>query len=137
MASDLSQIGWPESRLGEALEELVKRSRLVRRSRVAGRSLCGPRRGEGLNRWFSNAGAALGVEVEPLSLGYPVNTTGENVFFNPGWDELEGYYAVRRADDPTSNTINMVIELEPEPALLYFLLSSHSPVFHQFFRPVV
>ena len=50
---------------------------------------------------------------EPKSLGYPVNTTGRDVFFNPGWNELDGYYAVRREDDPTSNTINMVIELEP------------------------
>lgn len=55
-----------------------------------------------------------GTWQEPISLGYPVNTTGKDVFFNPGWDELDGYYAVRREDDPTSNTINMVIELEPE-----------------------
>jgi outer membrane protein OmpA-like peptidoglycan-associated protein len=51
----------------------------------------------------------------PVNLGCPVNTTGEDVFFNPGWGELEGYYAVRKPDDPTSNTINMVIKLEPEP----------------------
>ena len=51
---------------------------------------------------------------EPVSLGYPVNTTGEDLFFNPGWDELDAYYAVRKADDPTSNAINMVLELEPE-----------------------
>ena len=51
---------------------------------------------------------------EPENLGYPVNTTGDDLFFNPGWDELEGYYAVRREDDPTSNTINMVMELEYE-----------------------
>ena len=50
---------------------------------------------------------------EPINMGFPVNTTGDNLFFNPGWDELEGYYAVRREDDPASNTINMVIELEP------------------------
>jgi len=56
-----------------------------------------------------------GTWGEPKNLGYPVNTTGDNTFFNPGWDELDGYYAVRRDDDPTSNTINMVIELEPEP----------------------
>jgi len=66
----------------------------------------------GMDVFYSELGAA-GQWQEPLSLGYPVNTTGENIFFNPGWDELEGYYAVRRADDPTSNTINMVIELEP------------------------
>ena len=53
---------------------------------------------------------------EPVNLGYPVNTTGEDLFFNPGWDEIEGYYAVRRESDPTSNTIKMVIELEPEEA---------------------
>jgi len=49
-----------------------------------------------------------------MNMGYPVNTTGEDLFFNPGWDELDGFYAVRREDDPTSNTINMVIEMEPE-----------------------
>jgi len=54
---------------------------------------------------------------EPENLGYPVNTTGDDLFFNPGWDELEGYYAVRREDDPTSNTINMVMELEYEEEL--------------------
>ena len=54
---------------------------------------------------------------EPENLGYPVNTPGDDLFFNPGWSELEGYYAVRRADDPTSNTINMVLELEYEEEL--------------------
>jgi outer membrane protein OmpA-like peptidoglycan-associated protein len=52
---------------------------------------------------------------EPVNIGYPVNTTGEDLFFNPGWDELDGFYAVRRESDPTTNAINMVIELEPEP----------------------
>jgi len=51
---------------------------------------------------------------EPENLGYPVNTTGDDLFFNPGWDELESYYAVRRADDPTSNTINMALKIEYE-----------------------
>ncbi|MFO7935977.1 MAG: OmpA family protein, partial [Bacteroidales bacterium] len=51
---------------------------------------------------------------EPENVGYPVNSTGEDVFFNPGWGESDGYYAVRRPSDPTTNTINMVIELEPE-----------------------
>ncbi len=54
---------------------------------------------------------------EPENLGYPVNTTGDDLFFNPGWNELEGYYAVRRQDDPTSSTINMVMELEYEEEL--------------------
>ncbi len=53
---------------------------------------------------------------EPVNIGHPVNSTGDDIFFNPGWDEQEGYYAVRRENDPTSNTINMVIELEPEEA---------------------
>ncbi|MEN8227773.1 MAG: OmpA family protein [Bacteroidota bacterium] len=59
-----------------------------------------------------------GTWSEPVNLGYPVNTTGEDLFFNPGWNELDGYYAVRREDDPTSNTLNMVIELEPEEELV-------------------
>ncbi|MCP4310488.1 MAG: OmpA family protein [Bacteroidetes bacterium] len=66
----------------------------------------------GLDVFYSELGAD-GQWMEPINLGYPVNTTGENVFFNPGWNELDGYYAVRRPDDPTSNTLNMVIELEP------------------------
>lgn len=48
---------------------------------------------------------------KPENLGYPVNTPGDDVFYNPGWDEMEGYYAVRREDDPTSNTINTVTEI--------------------------
>jgi outer membrane protein OmpA-like peptidoglycan-associated protein/tetratricopeptide (TPR) repeat protein len=51
---------------------------------------------------------------EPENLGYPVNTTGDDLFFNPGWDEFESYYAVRREDDPTSSTINLALKLEYE-----------------------
>ena len=58
-----------------------------------------------------------GTWSEPENLGYPVNTTGDDLFYNPGWDKMEGYYAVRREDDPTSNTINMVLELEYEEQL--------------------
>lgn len=58
-----------------------------------------------------------GTWGEPENLGYPVNTTGDDLFFNPGWSEQEGYYAVQREDDPTSNTINMVMELEYEEEL--------------------
>jgi len=54
-----------------------------------------------------------GTWEEPLNIGYPVNTSGEDLFFNPGWGELDGLYAVRRESDPTTNTINMAIELEP------------------------
>jgi len=54
-----------------------------------------------------------GTWGEPVGLGAPVNTTGEDIFFNPGWDELNGVYAVRKDDDPASNAINMVIELDP------------------------
>lgn len=57
---------------------------------------------------------ADGTWGEPVSLGAPVNTTGEDLFFNPGWSELDGVYAVRKEDDPSSNAINMVIELDPE-----------------------
>jgi len=51
---------------------------------------------------------------DPVNIGYPVNTTGDDLFYNPGWNEMESYYAVRREDDPTSNTINMVMEIEYE-----------------------
>ncbi len=66
----------------------------------------------GIDVFYSELGPD-GTWGEPVNLGYPVNTTGDNIFFNPGWDELDGYYAVRREDDPTSNTINIAIELEP------------------------
>ena len=69
----------------------------------------------GTDVFYSELGAD-GKWQEPINLGYPVNTTGDDIFFNPGWNELDGYYAVRRADDPTSNTINMVIELDPPQA---------------------
>ena len=65
-----------------------------------------------------------GTWSEPENLGYPVNTTGDDLFFNPGWDELESYYAVRREDDPTSNTINMALKIEYEEAEL---LTVHIP----------
>jgi outer membrane protein OmpA-like peptidoglycan-associated protein len=51
---------------------------------------------------------------EPENLGYPVNTTGDDIFFNPGWTEMESYYAIRRDDDPSSSTINMALKLEYE-----------------------
>ncbi|MEN8157221.1 MAG: OmpA family protein [Bacteroidota bacterium] len=49
----------------------------------------------------------------PKNLGYPVNTSADNTFFNPGWNELDGVYAVQREGDPGSNTINMVLDLDP------------------------
>jgi len=55
-----------------------------------------------------------GTWSKPENLGYPINTTGDDLFFNPGWDEMQSYYAVRREDDPTSNTINMALKLEYE-----------------------
>jgi outer membrane protein OmpA-like peptidoglycan-associated protein len=58
-----------------------------------------------------------GAWSEPENLGYPVNTPGDNSFYNPGWDKDKGFYAVRREDDPTSNTINMVLELEYDETL--------------------
>ena len=59
-----------------------------------------------------------GTWSEPQNMGYPVNTTGDDLFYNPGWDEQEGYYAVRKEDDPTSNTITsvMALQYEDEPA---------------------
>lgn len=67
----------------------------------------------GIDVFFSERTGG-GTWSEPVNVGFPVNTTGEDVFFNPGWDEMDGYYAVRRRSDPTTNIINMVIELEPE-----------------------
>jgi outer membrane protein OmpA-like peptidoglycan-associated protein len=59
-----------------------------------------------------------GTWGEPVSLGAPVNTTGEDIFFNPGWNELNGVYAVRKEDDPASSTINMVIEVDPDEPIV-------------------
>jgi outer membrane protein OmpA-like peptidoglycan-associated protein len=61
---------------------------------------------------------ADGTWGEPVSLGAPVNTTGEDLFFNPGWNELDGVYAVRKENDPSSNAINMVIEVDPDEPLI-------------------
>jgi outer membrane protein OmpA-like peptidoglycan-associated protein len=71
----------------------------------------------GVDVFYSKLGAD-GTWGEPVSLGAPVNTTGEDLFFNPGWSELDGVYAVRKQDDPTSNAINMVIELDYEAMAL-------------------
>ncbi|TFH27316.1 MAG: hypothetical protein E4H10_04255, partial [Bacteroidia bacterium] len=70
----------------------------------------------GLDVFYSELNS-YGVWSEPVNMGYPVNTTGDDKFFNPGWNEIEGYYAVPRQDDPTSNTINMVMELVYEDEL--------------------
>lgn len=66
----------------------------------------------GLDNFYSDYFPDSGWS-EPVNLGAPVNTTGDDLFFNPGWNELEGYYAVRKEDDPSINTINAVIELDP------------------------
>jgi outer membrane protein OmpA-like peptidoglycan-associated protein/tetratricopeptide (TPR) repeat protein len=67
----------------------------------------------GLDVFFSTL-QPDGTWSEPENLGYPVNTTGDDLFYNPGWNEMESYYAVRKADDPSSSTINMVMEIEYE-----------------------
>jgi outer membrane protein OmpA-like peptidoglycan-associated protein len=61
-------------------------------------------------------------------MGYPVNNSADNLFFNPGWNELDGYYAVRREEDPTRNMINMVIALEPPPEAPEEVLVAQVPV---------
>jgi outer membrane protein OmpA-like peptidoglycan-associated protein/Tol biopolymer transport system component len=67
-----------------------------------------------------------GTWSEPENLGYPVNTTGDDVFYNPGWNEMESYYAVRKEDDPSSNTINTVKEIEYEEMELLADISTAS-----------
>jgi outer membrane protein OmpA-like peptidoglycan-associated protein/tetratricopeptide (TPR) repeat protein len=72
----------------------------------------------GLDVFFS-ALQPDGTWSEPENLGYPVNTTGDDLFYNPGWNQMESYYAVRKPDDPTSSAINMVTEIEyPEEEML-------------------
>jgi outer membrane protein OmpA-like peptidoglycan-associated protein len=79
-----------------------------------------------------------GTWSEPENMGYPVNTTGDDLFFNPGWNDLESYYAVRRQDDPTTNTINMVMELEyEEVAVEDVLTQSSEPLDEPLDEPVV
>ena len=79
-----------------------------------------------------------GTWSEPENLGYPVNTTGDDVFFNPGWNELESYYAVRREDDPTSSTINMALKLEyeEEELLAIHIPDPKEPVLEEAAEPV-
>ena len=79
---------------------------------------------------FHSSLQSNGTWSEPENLGYPVNTTGDDLFFNPGWDEFESYYAVRREDDPTSSTINMAlkIEYEEEELLADLIDTPESPV---------
>jgi ATP-binding cassette subfamily B protein len=69
----LASLGWPKARLGEALEALARHAGLARPSAVA---LPLPddllRRDDidELRRWIERAAAALGAEVEAVSVGY-------------------------------------------------------------------
>ena len=87
---------------------------------------------------FNSSLQSNGTWSEPENLGYPVNTTGDDLFFNPGWDEFESYYAVRREDDPTSSTINMALKLEyeEEELLADLIVAPDSPVETETVLPV-
>ena len=63
---------------------------------------------------FESRLQANGTWSEPENLGYPVNTPGDDLFFNPGWNEQESYYAVRREDDPSASAIAVALKLEYE-----------------------
>ncbi len=87
---------------------------------------------------FHSSLQSNGTWSEPENLGYPVNTTGDDLFFNPGWDELESYYAVRREDDPTSSTINMAMKIvyEEKELLAIHIPDTEVPVQEEEEEPV-
>lgn len=80
----------------------------------------------GMDVFFSEL-QSDGTWGPPSNIGYPVNNSADNLFFNPGWNELDGYYAVRREEDPTNNMINMVIALEPPPEESEEVLVAQAP----------
>src|SRR5262245_59328132 len=71
MTASFEQLGWPAARLGEALEALALRSRLIPPQAAAVR-LSEPRANSAaaLSRWLESTAQRLGVEAEPFACGY-------------------------------------------------------------------
>jgi ATP-binding cassette subfamily B protein len=71
MITSARNITWPASRLGEALDALVRRSGLstaAAETRNPGVSTVRDR--AALSRWVETATASLHLEAEPASVGY-------------------------------------------------------------------
>ncbi len=69
----LTKIAWPAARLGELLENLARRARMLgghERLPPPPDSLLLPEQGEALAVWLDSAAGTLGVETEPISLQY-------------------------------------------------------------------
>ncbi|MCF8225220.1 MAG: OmpA family protein [Bacteroidales bacterium] len=47
--------------------------------------------------------------IEPQHLGYPISTPDDDLFFNPGWDEITSYYARKPEDKSLTSSIFTII----------------------------
>ncbi len=45
----------------------------------------------------------------PQNLGYPISTTDDDLFYNPGWHGTRSYYAMQPDDDPSNSVIYAVV----------------------------
>ncbi len=48
------------------------------------------------------------------NLGFPISTPGDDLFYNPGWDENKNYYARGRESNESTDGIYAVVWLEEE-----------------------
>jgi ATP-binding cassette subfamily B protein len=69
----LEKIAWPSDRLGELLENLARKAKLISRKPrlpTPPDSLLNDPDSDGLSQWLDNAAGALGIEAEPISVQY-------------------------------------------------------------------
>lgn len=53
----------------------------------------------------------------PRNIGYPINTTDDNLFFNPGWDKGHAFYAMKSQD---AGNFQQICKIRmPDPEVLY------------------
>ena len=57
--------------------------------------------------------------AEAVNMGYPLNTTDNNLFFSPAGDNMTAYYAVAGGDSYGARDIYLVTVSEPEPEPQY------------------
>jgi outer membrane protein OmpA-like peptidoglycan-associated protein len=55
-----------------------------------------------------------GTFSDVRNLGYPISTPGDDLFYNPGWDENMNYYARGRESNESTDGIYAVVWLEEE-----------------------
>lgn len=58
--------------------------------------------------------------TEPENIGYPVNTSGDDLFYNPGWNDHTAYYAwrIENQSRSTLNALRFADRRNPENELL-------------------